>query len=38
MNEIKTGCPTGKKATMNARLDENGQQMADGAQVAIGLS
>jgi len=34
--EIKTVCRSGKKATMNARLDENGQQVRDGAQVEIG--
>lgn len=34
--EIKTICHTGKKATMNARLDDDGNQVAEGAQVDIG--
>lgn len=34
--EIKTVCRTGKKATMNARLDEQGRQITEGAQVDIG--
>jgi thymidine kinase len=34
--EIKTICRSGKKATMNARLDENGNQVSEGAQVDIG--
>ena len=34
--EIKTVCRSGKKATMNARLDESGQQVLEGAQVDIG--
>ena len=34
--ELKTVCPSGKKATMNARLNENGEQVTEGAQVAIG--
>ncbi len=38
LNEIKTVCPSGKKATMNARIDENGQQVLEGDQVAIGLN
>jgi thymidine kinase len=36
LNEIKTISPTGKKATMNARVDDDGNQVADGDQVAIG--
>ncbi len=36
LSELKTICPTGKKATMNARVDENGQQVLEGEQVAIG--
>ena len=36
LNEIKTISPTGKKATMNARVDSDGNQIADGDQVAIG--
>lgn len=34
--ELKTVCPSGKKATMNARLNENGEQVFEGAQVVIG--
>lgn len=34
--ELKTICPTGKKATMNARLDEEGRRVLEGAQVSIG--
>lgn len=34
--EIKTVCPSGKKATMNARLDEHGNRVWEGAQVQIG--
>ena len=34
--EIKTVCRSGKKATMNARVDEDGNQVSDGAQVEIG--
>jgi len=34
--ELKTICRTGKKATMNARLDADGNQVAEGAQVDIG--
>ncbi len=34
--EIKTICHSGKKATMNARLDEQGNRVVDGAQVDIG--
>ena len=36
LNEIKTVCPSGKKATMNARVDADGEQILDGDQVAIG--
>lgn len=35
--EIKTVCHTGKKATMNARLDEKGNRVLEGAQVDIGM-
>ena len=35
--EIKTICRSGKKATMNARLDEHGNQVTEGAQIDIGL-
>ena len=38
LNEIKTVCPSGKKATMNARLDAAGNQIADGDQVSIGTN
>ena len=38
LGEIKTICHSGKKATMNARLDEKGQRVSEGAQVAIGLN
>jgi len=34
--EIKTICRSGKKATMNARLDENGNRVTEGAQIDIG--
>jgi len=34
--ELKTICRTGRKATMNARLDENGNQVIEGEQVDIG--
>jgi len=34
--EIKTVCSSGRKATMNARMDESGKQVAEGAQLDIG--
>ena len=34
--EIKTVCHTGKKATMNVRLDANGVRATEGEQVEIG--
>ena len=34
--EIKTVCHTGRKATMNARMDEAGERVIEGAQVDIG--
>jgi thymidine kinase len=34
--EIKTVCATGSKATMNARLDAEGNRVVEGDQVAIG--
>lgn len=34
--EIKTICETGRKATMNARLDADGRRLVEGAQVDIG--
>jgi thymidine kinase len=38
LGEIKTICHSGKKATMNARLDEQGNRVNEGAQVEIGLN
>ena len=38
LGEIKTICHSGKKATMNARLDEEGNRITKGEQVAIGLN
>ena len=34
--ELKTVCRTGRKATMNARLDENGERIIQGSQIDIG--
>ena len=34
--EIKTICRSGKKATMNARLDEHGNRIIEGEQIDIG--
>ena len=34
--EIKTICRSGKKATMNARLDTQGKRVVEGAQIDIG--
>lgn len=36
LSEIKTICHSGKKATMNLRVDENGRAVHDGPQVEIG--
>ena len=36
LEEIKTVCHSGKKATMNARLDESGARVLEGEQVDIG--
>jgi len=36
MQEIKTICHSGKKATMTVRVDENGHALHDGPQVEIG--
>ena len=36
IEEIKTICACGRKATMNIRMDENGHRVHDGVQVAIG--
>lgn len=34
--EIKTVCASGRKATMNARVDADGRRVTEGEQVAIG--
>lgn len=34
--ELKTICHCGKKATMNIRIDENGNKIEEGAQIEIG--
>lgn len=36
LDEIRTGCRCGKKATMNIRVDENGARIREGEQVLIG--
>ena len=36
LQEIKTICHSGKKATMNLRVDEGGRAVQDGPQVEIG--
>ncbi|MCC7096949.1 MAG: thymidine kinase [Thermomonas sp.] len=36
LSEIKTICHSGKKATMNMRVDESGRAVCDGPQVEIG--
>ena len=36
LGEIKTICHSGKKATMNARLDADGNRVFEGEQVSIG--
>lgn len=36
ISEIKTICHSGKKATMNVRVDDNGHAVQDGPQVEIG--
>jgi thymidine kinase len=36
MQEIKTICHSGKKATMTVRVDDNGRALSDGPQVEIG--
>ncbi len=36
IEEMKTICRCGRKATMNVRLDANGDRVTEGAQVAIG--
>ena len=35
IEEIKTICPCGKKATMNARIDDRGNRITTGEQIAI---
>ena len=36
--ELKRICKSGKKATFNARLDENGNRVTEGDQISIGLN
>jgi thymidine kinase len=36
IEEIKNICSCGKKATMNIRVDQNGQRIQEGEQVSIG--
>lgn len=36
IEELKTICACGKKATMNMRVDDKGEMVLDGAQVEIG--
>ena len=36
ISEIKTICECGRKASVNARIDENGNVLTEGAQVFIG--
>ena len=36
LTEIKTVCACGRKATVNARIDENGRVTTEGAQVLLG--
>jgi thymidine kinase len=36
LEEIRTACKCGKKATMNIRIDENGSRVKEGEQVLIG--
>ena len=38
LGEIKTICHSGKKATMNARLDAEGNRVVEGEQISIGLN
>lgn len=38
LGEIKTICHSGKKAIMNARLDEQGNRVSEGEQIEIGLN
>ncbi|MBP3654120.1 MAG: hypothetical protein J6J04_01645, partial [Oscillospiraceae bacterium] len=36
ITEIKTVCSCGKKAIVNARIDENGRIVTEGSQVMLG--
>ena len=36
LTEIKTVCACGRKATVNARIDENGRIVTEGSQVLLG--
>ncbi|TNE62167.1 MAG: thymidine kinase [Alphaproteobacteria bacterium] len=36
LNELKTICPCGRKATMNLRIDEKGNAVKEGASIEIG--
>lgn len=36
LEEIRTACRCGKKATMNMRIDDDGARVVEGAQVLIG--
>lgn len=36
LSEIKTICHCGRKATMNARIDDNGNVLSEGEQIEIG--
>lgn len=36
LEEIRTACRCGKKATMNIRIDERGERVQEGSQVLIG--
>ena len=36
LTEIKTICHSGKKATMNARLDSEGNRIFQGEQIDVG--
>lgn len=38
LGEVKTICHSGKKATMNVRLDAEGNRLIAGEQVAIGMN
>ncbi len=38
LGEIKTICHSGKKATMNSRLDQDGNRVTEGEQIEIGLN